>query len=213
MRMTEPLALAPAEDDYEAGPRTPFRARAFLPRPRARGAARTPVDHRAPGAQRREPATGRFWACGRGAQGLVAALCQAWRDHVPGAGDYGYFRAPCRCGCASARWRRRRPVWRPGRGAWRWRGRALCSLSATSAFRRARGPGRDHRARLWRRRLRGSGHVPARPDAGGAGQGPGELRHRRAGQLPADRARCAGPAESRPWSAAWPWAGRTRRRA
>ena len=95
MRMTEPLALAPLEDDYEALARARHSVRAFLPRPvpealleRLLTTARL-----APSGANLQP--GRFWAVqGAARERLVAALCQAWRDHVPEAEDYGYFPRP-----------------------------------------------------------------------------------------------------------------------
>ena len=95
MRMTEPLALMPVEDDYEALARARHSVRAFLPRPvpealleRLLATARL-----APSGANLQP--GRFWAVqGAARERLVAALCQAWRDHVPEAEDYGYFPRP-----------------------------------------------------------------------------------------------------------------------
>jgi len=95
MRMTEPLALAPLEDDYEALARARHSVRAFLPRPvpealleRLLTTARL-----APSGANLQP--GRFWAVqGAARERLVAALCQAWRDQVPEAEDYGYFPRP-----------------------------------------------------------------------------------------------------------------------
>ena len=95
MLMTEPLALAPVEDDYEALARARHSVRAFLPRPvpealleRLLNTARL-----APSGANLQP--GRFWAVqGAARERLVAALCQAWRDHVPEAEDYGYFPRP-----------------------------------------------------------------------------------------------------------------------
>ena len=95
MRMTEPLALAPLEDDYEALARARHSVRAFLPRPvpealleRLLTTARL-----APSGANLQP--GRFWAVqGAARERLVAALCQAWRDQLPEAEDYGYFPRP-----------------------------------------------------------------------------------------------------------------------
>ena len=95
MRMTEPLALAPLEDDYEALARARHSVRAFLPRPvpealleRLLATARL-----APSGANLQP--GRFWAVqGAARERLVTALCQAWRDQLPEAEDYGYFPRP-----------------------------------------------------------------------------------------------------------------------
>ena len=95
MRMTEPLALAPLEDDYEALARARHSVRAFLPRPvpealleRLLTTARL-----APSGANLQP--GRFWAVqGAARERLVTALCQAWRDQLPEAEDYGYFPRP-----------------------------------------------------------------------------------------------------------------------
>ena len=95
MRMTEPLALMPGEDDYEALARARHSVRAFLPRPvpealleRLLAAARL-----APSGANLQP--GRFWAVqGAARERLVAALCQAWREQLPEAEDYGYFPRP-----------------------------------------------------------------------------------------------------------------------
>ena len=95
MRMTEALALAPLEDDYEALARARHSVRAFLPRPvpdalleRLLATARL-----APSGANLQP--GRFWAVqGAARERLVAALCQAWREQLPEAEDYGYFPRP-----------------------------------------------------------------------------------------------------------------------
>lgn len=95
MLMTEPLALAPVEDDYEALARARHSVRAFLPRPvpealleRLLNTARL-----APSGANLQP--GRFWAVqGAARERLVAALCQAWREQLPEAEDYDYFPRP-----------------------------------------------------------------------------------------------------------------------
>ncbi len=95
MRMTEPLAPMPVEDDYEALARARHSVRAFLPRPvpealleRLLATARL-----APSGANLQP--GRFWAVqGAARERLVAALCQAWREQLPEAEDYGYFPRP-----------------------------------------------------------------------------------------------------------------------
>ena len=127
MRMTEPLALAPLEDDYEALARARHSVRAFLPRPvpealleRLLTTARL-----APSGATLQP--GRFWAVqGAARERLVAALCQAWRDHVPEAEDYGYFPRPMPL---QLRKRQVAAAWRVAMA----RG-VRCRSSATSAF-------------------------------------------------------------------------------
>ncbi|WP_404303173.1 nitroreductase [Alicycliphilus denitrificans] len=93
--MTEPLVLHEAQDAFEALAQARHSVRAFLPRPvplallqRLLATARL-----APSGANLQP--GRFWAVeGTARERLSAALCQAWRDQVPEAEDYGYFPRP-----------------------------------------------------------------------------------------------------------------------
>lgn len=95
MLMTEPLVLHEAQDAFEALAQARHSVRAFLPRPvplallqRLLATARL-----APSGANLQP--GRFWAVeGTARERLSAALCQAWRDQVPEAEDYGYFPRP-----------------------------------------------------------------------------------------------------------------------
>ena len=95
MRMTEPLAPMPVEDDYEALARARHSVRAFLPRPVPEALLERllATAHLAPSGANLQP--GRFWAVqGAARERLVAALCQAWREQLPEAEDYGYFPRP-----------------------------------------------------------------------------------------------------------------------
>ena len=93
--MTEPLTMPVAQDAFETLAQARHSVRAFLPRPvplvlleRLLAAARL-----APSGANLQP--GRFWAVeGAVRERLSAALCQAWRDQVPEAEDYGYFPRP-----------------------------------------------------------------------------------------------------------------------
>ena len=93
--MTEPLVMPVAQDAFETLAQARHSVRAFLPRPvplalleRLLAAARL-----APSGANLQP--GRFWAVeGAVRERLSAALCQAWRDQVPEAEDYGYFPRP-----------------------------------------------------------------------------------------------------------------------
>ena len=117
--MTKPLTMPVAQDAFETLAQARHSVRAFLPRPvplalleRLLAAARL-----APSGANLQP--GRFWAVeGAVRERLSAALCQAWRDQVPEAEDYGYSPAPCRWHCANARWQPRRRC----TGCWVWGG-------------------------------------------------------------------------------------------
>lgn len=93
MSMNEPWV--PGADAFETLAQARHSVRAFLPGPVPQALLERLLTtaRLAPSGANLQP--GRFWAVeGAARERLSAVLCQAWRDQVPEAEDYGYFPRP-----------------------------------------------------------------------------------------------------------------------